>query len=72
MFGGQNTILWGKILIFIMFETNFSEHNKIWGAQNIFGDNFPHMPPCLGAWAEPSPEGLPLGTFIFVQGGLTF
>jgi len=26
-----------------MFETNFSEHNKIWGAQN-FGGNGPRMP----------------------------
>jgi len=49
-----------------MFETNFSEHNKICGTQKRFGDN---CPPCLRAWAEPSPESLPLGTFMFVQGG---
>jgi len=28
-----------------MFETNFSQHNKIWGAQKRFWGNFPRMPP---------------------------
>jgi len=27
-----------------MFETNFSEHNKVWGAQKIFGSNCPRIP----------------------------
>jgi len=27
-----------------MFETNFSEQNKIWGAQKRFGGNFPRIP----------------------------
>jgi len=53
-----------------MFEGNFSEHNKIWGAQKRFGGNCPpNSTPCLRAWAEPSSKSLPLGTFIFVQGG---
>jgi len=30
-----------------MFETNFSDHNKIWGAQKIFGGNYPRMPHCV-------------------------
>jgi len=49
-----------------MFDTNFSEHNKIWGAQKVTA---PECPPCLRAWAAPSPERLLLGTFMFVQGG---
>jgi len=52
-----------------MFETNFSEHNKIWGHKKDLGETAPECPPYLRAWAEPSPESLPLGTFMFVQGG---
>jgi len=51
-----------------MFETNFSEHKKISGAQKRFGVTAPNAPPCLRAWAEPSPESLPLGAIMFVQG----
>jgi len=51
-----------------MFETNFSEHNKIWGAQKYLGVTVPEWPPCLRAWAAPSSENLALGTFTFVQG----
>jgi len=55
--------------LYPIFETNFYEHNKIWGAQKkIWGQLLPNAPPCLRAWAEPSPESLPLGAFIFVQG----
>jgi len=36
---------------------------KIWGVTG------PEYPPCLRAWTEPCPESLPLGAFIFVQGG---
>jgi len=42
---------------------NLGRINKIWGA------TAPNAPPCLRAWAEPSPESLPLGAFRFVQGG---
>jgi len=28
-----------------MFETNFSLDNKIWGAQKVFGGNYPRMHP---------------------------
>jgi len=31
-----------------MLETNFSEHNKIWGTQKRFGGNCPRMPVCSG------------------------
>jgi len=66
---GGKTFLWGKDLNFYhMAETHFSEHNKIWGAQKTFGVTAPECSPCLRAWAEPSPESLPLGAFIFVQG----
>jgi len=44
-FGGAKYILWGKDFnIYHMFETNFSEHNKIWGAQKRFAGNCPRMP----------------------------
>jgi len=52
-----------------MFETNFSEHNKIWGAKTRFGVTTPECPTVSAAWAEPLPESLPLGTFGFVQVG---
>jgi len=36
---GQNTFLWGKdFKIYHMFETNFSEHNKILGGTNKIWD----------------------------------
>ena len=39
---GQNTFLWGKdFSIYHMFETNFSEHNKIWGPQKHLGVTAP-------------------------------
>jgi len=69
-FGGANKILWGKHFNFYhMFETNFSEHNKIWGAQKYSVVTAPNAQPYLRAWAELSPESLPLGAFRFVQGG---
>jgi len=63
-FGGKNTFLWGKGFNFYhTFKTNFSEHNKIWWGTKRFGNNCPRMPHhvCGPAWAEPSPESLPLG-----------
>jgi len=37
---GKIHFLWGKDFnIYHMFETNFSEHNKIWGAQKRSGGN---------------------------------
>jgi len=48
-----------------MFETNFSEHNKIWGAHKRFGVTAP-MSAGLGGTVARS---LPLGTFMFLQGG---
>jgi len=50
-----------------MLETNFSEHNKILGHKKDLGETAPECPPYLRACAEPSPESLPLGTFMFVQ-----
>jgi len=42
--GGQNTFLSGKDFYFYyMFETNFSEHNKIWGAQKYLGVTAPRV-----------------------------
>jgi len=52
-----------------VFKTKLLEHNKIWEAQKRFGVTTPECPPCLPAWAEPSPESLPLKAFMFVQGG---
>jgi len=54
-----------------MFKTKFSEHNKIWEAlKKIWAATSPECPPtCLRAWAESSPESLPLGAFTFVQRG---
>jgi len=44
-FRRKNTFLWGKDFNFChIFETNFSEHNKIWGAQKRFGGNCLRMP----------------------------
>jgi len=43
--------------------TKFGEHKK------DLGVSASECPPCLRAWAEPSPESLPMGTFTFVQGG---
>jgi len=66
---GNKIHIKGKDFYFYhMFKINFSEHNKISGVQKIFGDNCPECPPCLQALAEPSPESLPLGSFMFVQG----
>jgi len=37
--------------------------------QKRFGENCPpNVPPCLRVWAEPSPDSLPLGGFMFVEG----
>jgi len=52
-----------------MFKTNFSENNKSWGHKKDLGVTAPKYPPCLRAWAKPSPESLPFGAFMFVQWG---
>jgi len=52
-----------------MFKTNFSEHNKTLGGTKKIWVTAPNAPPCLRAWAEPLPENLPLGAFMFVQWG---
>jgi len=49
-----------------MFKTNFLSTTKLGGHKK---GNCPQIPPSLRAWAEPSPESLPLGAFMFVQGG---
>ena len=47
---GHNTFLGGQDFCFYyMFKTNFSERNKIWGAQKKFGVHCPRMPPWLRA-----------------------
>jgi len=68
--GGKIHLQEGKIFVFIiclkqifLSTTKFGGHKKIWGYLP------PNAPPCLRAWAEPSPESLPLGVFMFVQGG---
>jgi len=44
MLVGTKYIFRGKNFVFChMFKTNFSEHNKIWGAQKRFGSNCPRM-----------------------------
>jgi len=58
------------ILIFIIcLKQIILSATKFGRAQKRFGVNCPGMPPYLRAWAEPSPKSLPLGTFMFVQGG---
>jgi len=52
-----------------MFQTKFSEHNKIWRGTKNLVLNASKYCPYLRVWAEPSPESLPLGTFMFVQRG---
>ena len=67
---GQDVFLEGKDFCFYhMFETNFSEHSKIWGAQKHLGITASEFHSCLRARAGPSPEGLLLGAFMFLQGG---
>jgi len=51
-----------------MFKTNFLSTTKSGRLKKDLGGNFPQMSPVSAAWAELSPESLPLGTFTFVQG----
>jgi len=68
--GGQNTLLLAKDFNFYhMFETNFSEHNKIWGGQKRFRANCRRMPPVSAGLGKNVAKSLPLGNFMFVQGG---
>jgi len=39
------------------------------GRKKDLGLTATECPPCLRAWAELSPESLPFGAFMFVQGG---
>jgi len=67
--GGKIHFYGGKILIFIIcLKQIFLSTTKFAGHKKDFGVTAPECPPCLRAWAEPSPESLPLGTFMFVQG----
>ena len=69
-FGGQNKFLWGKYFNFYhIFKTNFSERNKIWGAQKRFGGNCPRMSRRICGPGQNRRQSLPLGAFIFVKGG---
>jgi len=68
-FRGEKYIFKEKDFFYHMFKTNVSEHDKICGHKKDLGVASPECPPCLRAWAEPSPESLPLGTFMFVQRG---
>jgi len=47
----------------------FLSTTKFAGNKIDLGVASPECPPCLRAWAEPSAESLPLGAFMFVQGG---
>jgi len=64
-------ILGGKIFVFIIrLKQIFLSTTKFGRTQKRFGGNIlPNTPMCLWAWAELSPESLPLGAFMFVQGG---
>jgi len=65
---GENYIFSGKIVFVICLTKIFLSTTKCGGHKNIW-DNCPRMLPCLLAWAGPSPESLPLGAFMFLQGG---
>jgi len=53
-----------------MFETNFSEHNKIWGAQKRFMGNCPKYPRvCWPGQYRRQKVFWELGAFMFVEGG---
>ena len=68
-FVGQNTSLWGKDFNFYhMLTQMFLSITKFGGHKKDFGITAPECSPCLRAWAAPSPESLPLRTFMFVQG----
>jgi len=67
--GGTHTFLGGKIFVIIIcLKQKFLSTTKFGGAQTILGGNCPEYPLCLRSWEEPSPESLPLGAFMFVQG----
>jgi len=53
-----------------MFETNFSEHNKIWGAQKIFGDNCPRMTPVPAGLGRTVARKSSIGDLHVRAGGL--
>jgi len=55
-----------------MFKTNFLSTTKFGEEQKPLGVTDPESPQCLRAWAELSPESLPLEAFMFVQGGKAF
>jgi len=67
--GGKIHFYGGKILIFITcLKQIFLSTTKFGGHKKDLGVTVPECP-CVRAWAEPSPESLPLGTFMFVQRG---
>jgi len=47
----------------------FLSTTKCGGTKKDLGQLPPNAPSWLLVWAEPSPEGLPLGAFMFLQGG---
>jgi len=62
--------LWGKDFNFChMFDTNFSEHNKIWGAQNRFGGNCPRMPPVYAGLGSTVTRKSSIGDLHVCAGG---
>jgi len=67
---GEYTCLGGKYFYsYRMFKTIFLSTTKFGGAHKKCGGKVPpNAPPCLRARAEPSPESLPLGAFMFVEG----
>jgi len=70
VWGDQNTFLAGKdFCICHMFNTNYSENNKILEAQKNLWITVHEFPSCLPVWAEPTPENLQFGGFLCVQGG---
>jgi len=55
-----------------MFETNFSEHNQIWGAQKRFRGNPPRMPPVSAGLGRTVVRKSSIGDLHVCAGGWRF
>jgi len=68
--GGKNAFLEGKDFCSYRVSKKIClSTTKFGGEQKYLGVTASECPPYLRAWAELSPERLPLGEFMFVQGG---
>jgi len=50
-----------------MFKTNFSEHNKIWGAQKRFGVTALECPTMSAGLSRTVARKSPIGAYMLVQ-----